>query len=100
MLSEQADVSAATQLKTKLQKVTYVYQTLKAVAARTQAPIRQYLESRGVPYQSFYIANMLKVTADRELLDELAARRDIARIDANPMTRWGCRSRREPIRLT
>lgn len=89
MLSEQADVSAATQLKTKLQKVTYVYQTLKAVAARTQAPIRQYLESRGVPYQSFYIANMLKVTADRELLDELAARPDIARIDANPMTQVG-----------
>ena len=42
------------------------------------------LQQRGVPYQSFFIVNMIKVTGDRNLMEELAARADVARIDANP----------------
>jgi serine protease AprX len=54
------------------------------VANRTQGPILTMLRQHGVPYQSFYIVNMIKVTGDRNLMEELVARADVARIDANP----------------
>ena len=38
-LAEQADLSPADQLPTKLEKTTYVYQTLSRLAAQTQAPL-------------------------------------------------------------
>jgi subtilisin family serine protease len=37
--------------------------------------------------QSFYIVNMIKVTGDRGLMEELAARNDVAHIDANPLVK-------------
>src|SRR5262249_39613297 len=39
---------------------------------------------RGVAYQSFFIVNMIKVTGNQALIRELAARGDVASIDANP----------------
>jgi len=56
-LTEQADVSYADQLTTKLEKGTYVYETLRATADRTQASLRRYLDQQGVSYRAFYIAN-------------------------------------------
>ncbi len=87
ILSEQADLSAAAKLPTKEKKGSYVFQSLQAVANRTQAPIRKLLEQQGIPYQSFYIVNMIKVTANSELLSELAGRGEVARIEANPLVR-------------
>lgn len=46
-LAEQADLSGAASLKTKLEKGTYVYQRLTEVAARTQPPVLAALESLG-----------------------------------------------------
>ena len=60
---------------------------LRAVAQRSQAPLRAMLDQRGVPHQSFYIVNMVKVSGDRALMLELAARGDVARVDANPRVR-------------
>src|SRR5262249_50691463 len=45
------------------------------------------LKQRGIPYQSFYIVNMIKVTGYRNLMEELATRSDVARIDANPQVK-------------
>jgi len=87
VLTQQADLSAAATLKTKLEKGYFVVNSLRVVAARTQAPILSLLQQRGVPYQSFYIVNMIKVTGDRNLMEELAARTDVSRIDANPRVR-------------
>jgi serine protease AprX len=84
VLTQQADLSAASTFNTKLDKGNFVVNTLRTVAARTQGPILSLLQQRGVPYQSFYIVNMIKVTGDRNLMEELAAREDVARIDANP----------------
>jgi hypothetical protein len=39
LLAEQADLSAAASLPTKLEKGRYVYETLTGLAARTQAPV-------------------------------------------------------------
>ena len=84
VFSEQADLSGAAKLPTKLQKGQYVYNALRAVAERTQAPMRKLLQERGIPYESFYGVNMIKVTASRDLLYELAGHNEVSRIDANP----------------
>ena len=85
VLTEQADLSPAYSLQTKVQKGTFVFNTLRSVANRTQGPILSLLKQRGISYQSFYIVNMIKVSGDRSLMEELAARNDVARIDANPL---------------
>jgi serine protease AprX len=87
VLNEQADLSPAYSLKTKVEKGTFVFNALRTVANRTQGPILSLLKQRGIVYQSFDIVNMIKVTGDRDLMDELAARGDVARIDANPLVK-------------
>ena len=84
VLTQQADLSAAENLPTKGLKGLFVVNALRGVAQQTQAPILNLLKERGVPYQSFYIVNMIKVTGDRGLMNALAAREDVAHIDANP----------------
>ena len=49
---------------------------------------RAFLTAQGVSYQSFWAANMIVATADRSLVESLAARADVARIDSNRATRW------------
>jgi serine protease AprX len=87
VLAEQADLTPASALQSKLEKGRFVVNALRAVADRTQAPILTLLQQRRIPYQSFYIVNMIKVTGNRGLMQELAARSDVARIDANPYIR-------------
>ena len=87
VLARQADLSPATALPTKLAKGRYVFNSLREVAHRTQAPILALLRQRGIPYQSFWIVNMIQVTGNRALLEELAARADVKQVDANPYVR-------------
>lgn len=84
VLYEQADLSGAANLPTKLEKGQYVYAALRAVAERTQAPIRKMLQERGIPFQSFYTVNMIKITASRDVLYEIAGRNEVQRLYANP----------------
>jgi len=87
VLAEQADLSPASALQSKLAKGRYVVNTLRAIADRTQGPILELLRQRGVPYQAFYVVNMIKVTGNRALMEDLAARANVAQIDANPRVR-------------
>ena len=89
VLSTQADLSAAANLPTKLAKGKFVVSTLQSVANRTQGPIIAMLQKRGISYQAFWIINMIKVTGDRNLMEALAVRNDVARIDANPKVHVG-----------
>jgi len=87
VLAQQADLTPAAALPAKLAKGQFVVSALREVAQRTQAPILALLQQRGIPYQSFWIVNMIQLSANRELLEELAARDDVAQIDANPSVR-------------
>src|SRR5208283_2631216 len=58
VLTQQADLSPAYTMQTKLEKGSFVVNSLRTVASRTQGPILSLLQQRGVPYQSFYIVNM------------------------------------------
>jgi serine protease AprX len=87
VLTRQADLSPAENLPTKELKGLFVVNTLRTVAQQSQGPIINLLKEHGIAYQSFYIVNMIKVTGDRSLMNTLAAREDVARIDSNPNVR-------------
>jgi len=87
LLAEQADLSAAASLPTKLEKGRYVYETLTGLAARTQEPVLLDLKQRGVAHQPFWVANMIWVRGDLAAVQAMAARADVLRIDANPTVR-------------
>lgn len=87
VLTEQADLSPASKLQDKLEKRQYVVNTLRAIADRTQGPILNLLRRRKIRNHGFYIVNMIQVAGNRALMEELAARADVAHIDANPYVR-------------
>jgi subtilisin family serine protease len=87
VLTSQADLSKSAALQSRIEKGTFALEALRSLADRTQAPIRKLLEERGIAYQSFYVVNAIKITADRQLINELAQRDDVASVDANPMVR-------------
>jgi len=88
LLAEQADVSAAYEMKDQDARGWFVYNTLTQHAARTQASLQTLLTAQGISYQSFWAANMIVATADRVLVESLATRPDVAKIDSNRPTRW------------
>jgi subtilisin family serine protease len=88
LLTDQADVSAAYDMRDQDARGWYVYNTLTQHAARTQVGLQEFLKSRGVEFQSFWAANMLVTNADRVLVEQLAERPDVARVDSNLPTRW------------
>ena len=83
-LSEQADLSGAMTIKSKGEKGEYVYQSLIDVARRTQNPITTTLSEMGIDYRPFWIANMIWVRGDINILASMAKRSDVAHIYANP----------------
>lgn len=89
-LSEQADLSRASLLSTKLEKGEYVFRQLTETARRTQAPLLAALQDLASPadssleYRPFWVVNAIWVRGDAEILQELAQRPDVAHIYANP----------------
>lgn len=72
---------------TKERKGTEVYRRLTATAARAQEPLLARLRELGVPYRSFWVADVVALEADAALVDELATREDVARIVGNSPVR-------------
>ena len=84
VLADQADLSAAETLRTKVEKGRFVYQTLQSKAQTTQDSILQWLRDRAIEHRSFYIVNAILVKGTRELAEALAARPEVARVEGNP----------------
>ncbi len=88
VMAEQADLSPAYSLPTREARGRFVYRRLMDTAQKIQAPLRAWLDAQGVPYRPFYVVNLIHVQAgDRALVEALAARSDVARIEANPLVR-------------
>jgi len=81
-LQQQADLSGASQLQTKIEKGAFVYEQLTTIARQTQGPLRAFLDSQGVEYRAYWIQNMFIVTVDATLLDELARQPGVERIES------------------
>jgi len=87
-LADQANVSAAYNMTDQDARGWFVYNTLTKHAEQTQAGLQGLLKERGVKFQSYWAANMIITTADRTLVELVAARADVARIDSNKPARW------------
>lgn len=88
VLNEQADLSAAPKLGSKLAKGTYVFQKLTEVATRSQSPLLRLLESQGIAHQSFWATNMIRVHGNMSVIQQMAQRGDVAHIYANPQVHF------------
>ncbi len=93
-LTEQADVSAASVLRTKNEKGQYVFETLRTTAARTQTRLIALLkEEKNTEYQAFWIVNMIRLRANQALIQKIAALEEVETITPNSHLRM-----LEPIR--
>jgi serine protease AprX len=57
---------------------------LRARAETQQSALRAWLDAQRIAYRPYWIANVVLADIDARALKQLAARRDVARIDANP----------------
>ena len=83
-LEDQADLDIVPGLRTRDEQGRYVVDRLRSVAAATQGPLLDQLQRLGVPYRSFWVANMVWVKGDLATVQTLAERPDVAHLYANP----------------
>ncbi len=83
-MQDQADLTPARGLSSKLEKGRFVYQTLRKTAEASQPPVLAALKAQGVDHRAYWIANMVWVKGDRGALEAMAMRDDVARVYANP----------------
>ncbi|MFO1493880.1 MAG: S8 family serine peptidase [Lysobacterales bacterium] len=62
-------------------KLSTAVTLLQQHAERTQAPLRAWLDARGIHYRAFWVANFISIDADADTLSALAARDDLAAIE-------------------
>lgn len=60
----------------------YVYSQLKATADTSQADLRSYLNKQGVEYTAFWVVNVIRVRAGKEVLNVIAGLPGVERITA------------------
>jgi len=85
ILADQADLHGAAALPTKLEKGRFVRDTLWNKSQTTQAPILRWLNEHKLEHRSFYIVNAIWVKGRADDVMALAMRKDVARIEGNPV---------------
>jgi len=85
ILADQADLHGAAALPTKLEKGRFVRDTLWNKSQTTQAPILRWLNEHKLEHRSFYIVNAIWVNGRADDVMALAMRKDVARIEGNPV---------------
>jgi len=79
--------SAGVQAASAPDRRAELYRVLTAHAERTQAPLRAWLDARGVRYTPHYLVNMIEVQGDQALADQLRLRPEVDRLARNPAVR-------------
>lgn len=79
VLEDQADLSA-TKAEPAHARAKSAYGKLRAKASDSQRSLNAFLDKKKVGHQDFWIANAVYVSGDKQLVDELAKRPDVARI--------------------
>ena len=83
-LTEQANVSGAEALKSKVEKGRFVFEALTQTADATQGPVLKALQAAGVEYRPYWITNMIWVRGGLGAVEAMARRSDVAHVYANP----------------
>jgi hypothetical protein len=104
ILDEQLDPATTVQAASltdadALTRRAALYTALTAHAQRTQAPLRAWLEARGIDYQAHYLVNMLEVRGDLALAQALAQQRGVAPAGAQSARKRGYRTHRRQSRF-
>jgi serine protease AprX len=82
VLSRQADVSrAAAQASDWLSRGRLVYQALRQAADASQPAVVAQLQALQAPYRAYWVANLIAVAGDRTVVEALAVRSDVARLE-------------------
>ncbi|MFG2432931.1 S8 family serine peptidase [Streptomyces sp. NPDC048590] len=81
--TREADDASARAAKGKTAKARAVYRTKTAFAKKSQAGVIALAEEAGAKYKSFWISNTVQVTGDKALAEKIAARSDVATIEAD-----------------
>jgi len=84
VLREQVDASHAITIRDREVRGRAVVDSLKEIAARTQAPIKAFLAKAKAAVTTYWIVNTIKVTTeDERLIQDLAALPNVASIQAD-----------------
>jgi len=83
-LAEQTDLAAATATVDARDRARLVCAALRRTADLTQPPLLSILEDAGAPYRAFWIVNAVSVRVDAALLEKIARRPDVNRVDPDP----------------
>ena len=98
ILADQADLSGAALLKTKIEKGRFVRDALWNKSQATQGPILKWLKEHKREYHSFYIVERIWVKGHYDDALALALRSDVARVEGNPHVRGILDSERSRFR--
>jgi subtilisin family serine protease len=80
-LREKAELSTAARIADADDRAARVFKELTDTAARTQRGLLAELKALGVAYDSFWIANVVRVRGDQALVNRIAARAEVERIE-------------------
>jgi serine protease AprX len=94
VLSEQADLSGARELKGKKAKSNFVYKKLQETAQNTQRDLISDLKNDLIDYQSFYLVNMVVAQMTSDQIISYASREEVQSLIAD-----GVLQQEELIRL-
>jgi len=83
VLGQAPDLSPAESLPTKEARGRWVYETLRAEADRTQAPVIAELSRAGIPFRCFWAVNAVQARLDGPQLHRILALPGVTRIAAN-----------------
>lgn len=101
LLSDQADLSQARQLRSKLAKGRFTFNTLRDVASASQPGLIAELSSAGllagVDFRPFWIVNAIWVKANADVLQQLAQRPDVRHIYGNPRLAFDAPMPQDPV---
>ncbi len=87
ILKDQADLSQATNIKDRNQRLTYVYKTLTSEANSSQADLRKTLDRYGIHYTPYYLVNSMEVDGSALVRLYLMSRPEVDRVIASPRLR-------------
>jgi subtilisin family serine protease len=87
ILKDQADVSRASSIADRSERLRSVYATLTQHANRTQANLRATLDRLNIQYRAYYLVNGLEVNGGPALRAYLAAQPEVDRVIDNPRLR-------------
>jgi serine protease AprX len=80
VLKSQASILPASNLKTRVAKSTYIYNTLYNHAQTTQVNIKAYLNSQFLPHRCYYLVNMIHTDLNAIQVDSMKRHPDVGSI--------------------